>query len=101
MKACAHTLDRIPLKRFNGDKLDTIKLLKKDLKDYGHSPINPFSAFSLSNSTLLGTFATILTYLIVLVQFKAAEDDNQTKLFDEMKDMLRNCIANNGNITEL
>ena len=50
-----------------------IKFLRKELKCHSDSPINPFSAFSLSNGALIGTFATILTYLIVLIQFKAAE----------------------------
>ena len=53
--------------------LARIKLLRKELKCHSDSPINPFSAFSLSNGALIGTFATILTYLIVLIQFKAAE----------------------------
>ena len=68
MKACAHTLDRIKLK--NKDISEESQLLKQDLRYHCESPITPFSAFSLSHGTLIGTFATIITYLIVLIQFK-------------------------------
>ena len=98
IKECAHKLDRIQMKRFKDDKLD---LLKQDLKNYCTSPINPLSAFSLSNSTLIGTFATILTYLIVLIQFKATEDEEKTNLLNEIKDMIQNILRNNSNLTEL
>ena len=62
--------------------------MKQDIKDKAISPITPFSAFSLSNSTLIGTFATILTYLIVLIQFKAAENQDKDKILIEVKEML-------------
>ena len=55
---------------------DDVQLLKQDLKYYSESPINPLSAFSLSNGTLIATSATIITYLIVLIQFMAAENPN-------------------------
>ena len=71
MKACAHTLDRIKLK--NWDISEETQLLKQDLRYHCESPISPFSAFSLSHGTLIGTFATIITYLIVLIQFKVTE----------------------------
>ena len=71
-----------------------VKLLKEGIKNKCSSPINPFSAFSLSNSTLIGTFATILTYLIVLVQFKAAEDEEKTKLLTDMRNMLEHIMRN-------
>ena len=54
------------------DKLDSIYQL---LKDNSHSPITPISAFSLSNRTLLGLSATILTYLVVLIRFKTCKND--------------------------
>ena len=78
-----------------------IKLLKQDIKDKCVSPINPFSAFSLSNSTLIGTFATILTYLIVLIQFKAAEDEEKTKLLIDIKKMIQNIMKNSSNDTPI
>ena len=100
MKIYAHALDRLHMKKSQDGTLDTVHILKQDLKDHGHSPINPFSAFSLSNNTLIGTFATILTYLIVLIQFKASEDEEKTKLLNELKNMLQTLVKNNSNITE-
>ena len=41
-----------------------------------NSPLSPFSAFDVSNRTLISAFATIITYLIVLIQFKISEFDN-------------------------
>ena len=41
-----------------------------------NSPLSPFSAFDVSNRTLISSFATIVTYLIVLIQFKVSEFDN-------------------------
>ena len=41
-----------------------------------NSPLSPFSAFDVSNRTLISAFATIITYLIVLIQFKVSEFDN-------------------------
>ena len=52
----------------NGNK---ISILKEELSV--HSPIAPFNAFEVSNRTLIGAFATITTYLIVLIQFKISE----------------------------
>ena len=72
MKECAHKLDRFKFKKNNLDSTE-VQLLRQDLRYYCESPITPFSAFSLSNGTLVGTFATIATYLIVLIQFKASE----------------------------
>ena len=50
-----------------------VDLLRKDLRYHAESPINPYSAFSLSSSNLLGACGTIITYIIVLLQFKIAE----------------------------
>ena len=88
MESCAETLNRIEQKRVIDNRSGYIKLLREDVKSKCKSPINPLSAFSLSNSTLIGTFATILTYLIVLIQFKAAEDEEKTKSLNNIKGML-------------
>ena len=50
-----------------------VRLLRHQLSVYSNSPINPLSTFSLSNGTLLSTSATVLTYLIILIQFKLTE----------------------------
>ena len=73
MKRCTHQLDRI---KFTDTTInaDDVQLLKQDFRYYCEAPIVPFSAFTLSNSTLVGTCATIITYLIVLVQFKGSEN---------------------------
>ena len=47
--------------------------LRHQLKILSDSPITPMSTFSLCNSTLLSTSATVLTYLIILIQFKLTE----------------------------
>ena len=75
MKRCTHTLNKIYMTAPQGQGYNTINLLKQDLKYHSKSPLNPYSAFSVSNSTLTGTTATIVTYLIVLIQFKAAEQE--------------------------
>ena len=67
------------------EKLDSIYQL---LKDNSHSPISPVSAFSLSNRTLLGIIATILTYLIVLIRFKTCKNDRLDFLEDIAKQNL-------------
>ena len=100
MEMCAETLNEIQMiTKVKDQKSAQIKLLKQDIKDKCVSPINPFSAFSLSNSTLIGTFATILTYLIVLIQFKAAEDEEKTKLLIDIKEMIQNNMKNSSNDT--
>ena len=72
MKKCAYHLDRfVAIKDENCTK--ALQLLKQDLRYYSETPINPFSAFSVSTSTLVGACGTIITYLIVLLQFKVAE----------------------------
>ena len=73
MKRCVHTLTDIQMTTPQGRAYNTISLLKQDLIYHSNSPLNPCSAFSVSNSTLIGTFATILTYLIILIQFKTVE----------------------------
>ena len=72
MKECGYHLDRF---KFYNKKIDEkeIELLRQDVKYHSESPIKPFSCFGLSNNTLLGAFGTIITYLIVLLQFKVSE----------------------------
>ena len=77
MKACIHTLDRMKIKTKDVCS-DDMQLLKQDLRYYSESPINPKSTFSLSNGTLIGTFATVITYLIILIQFKGEENKNDS-----------------------
>ena len=82
MKNALRTLNRVSLK-YDDTKyqsqaewnltLEDYEFLRTELTDQADSPINPCSAFSLSNGTLVGTFANILTYLIVLIQFKGSE----------------------------
>ncbi len=37
------------------------------------SPLTPYNFFSMNSSALLTAFATALTYMVVLLQFKASE----------------------------
>ena len=41
-------------------------------------PITPGSAFVLSNQSLVAAFSILLTYLIVLIQFKLSESETTT-----------------------
>lgn len=72
MKKCVYLLERYRFQEKNVD-MEDVYLLRQDLRYLAQSPINPFSAFSLSSSTLLGVCGTIITYIIVLLQFKVAE----------------------------
>ena len=72
MKKCAHHFDRFIANK-EDNAMEEMQLLKQDLKYHSESPINPISAFSVSNSTLVGAFGTVITYLIVLLQFKVSE----------------------------
>ena len=85
MKECAHLLDRFKFKNVETDKND-VGLLRQDLHYHSTSPITPFSAFSVSTSTLVGTFGTIITYLIVLLQFKVSEKTTDTSVFENVLD---------------
>ena len=79
MKECVHLLERFKFKDEETDEHE-VELLRQDLRYYSESPINPFSAFSVSTSTLVGTFGTIVTYLIVLLQFKVTEYTESRKV---------------------
>ena len=72
MKTCIHRLERFKVSKGGVDD-DDFQLLKEELRYYMDAPITPLSAFSVSTSTLLGAFGTIVTYLIVLLQFKVSE----------------------------
>ena len=50
-----------------------INVLRYKLGVMAESPITPLSTFSLSNATFLSASATIITYLIILIQFKLTE----------------------------
>ena len=71
MKNCIYHLERLKITKGGVDE-DDFQLLKEDLRYYCEDPITPFSAFSVSTNTLLGAFGTIVTYLIVLLQFKVS-----------------------------
>ena len=98
MEVCGGKLDEILMIRCKDEQSRRLKILTQNVKDRSTSPIHPFSAFSLSNNTLVGTFATILTYLIVLVQFKAAEDEVNTKTLTDIREILQQMIQNHSNI---
>ena len=57
------------------------------------SPITPLSAFSVSTSTLLSSFGTIITYLIVLLQFKVSEQSG------DIQDGQEHNTTRNSNLT--
>ena len=71
MKKCSYRLDRYS---FDGDNMSSgeVELLKKEFQNNCEAPIAPFSAFNLSNSSLLGFLGTIVTYIIVLLQFRTS-----------------------------
>ena len=82
MKKCVYHLDR--LKYTNNEfGMDEIQLLKQDFRHYCEAPVTPFSAFTVSTNTMLGAYGTIITYLIVLLQFKVSEkpdSDNTSQI---------------------
>ena len=78
MKNCAYHLQRLKITLRDVDEQE-FQLLKEELKYYSEAPITPFSAFSVSTSTLLSAFGTIITYLIVLLQFKVSEPPGDTQ----------------------
>ena len=90
MKKCGYQLDRF---KPNDKKMDEreLDLLRQDIRYHSESPIAPFSFFTLSNSTLLGAFGTIVTYLIVLLQFKISE-------YSSTASMNPVCVQNGTNI---
>ena len=78
MKNCSYQLQRLKITTRDVDEQE-FQLLKEELKYYCEAPITPLSAFSVSTSTLLGALGTIITYLIVLLQFKVSEQPGDTQ----------------------
>ena len=78
MKNCSHELQRLKITKLDVDEQE-FQLLKEEMKYYSEAPITPLSAFSVSTSTLLGALGTIITYLIVLLQFKVSELPGDTQ----------------------
>ena len=72
MKECAYLFERYKFMDQNID-MEEVDLLRRDFRYVAESPITPFAAFSLSSSTLLGACGMIVTYIIVLLQFKVSE----------------------------
>lgn len=52
-----------------------IEMLQKKLSV--ETPITPFDAFNLSTGAFLAAFANILTYLIILIQFKMSQNGSE------------------------
>lgn len=72
MRYCSNELDTYTFKKKDLD-VHVIELLRQRMKSNSESPITPFSAFTVSTSTLVGVSGVITTYLIVLLQFKVSE----------------------------
>ena len=72
MRYCSNELDTYTFKKKDLD-VHVIELLRQRMRCNSESPITPFSAFSVSTSTLVGVSGVITTYLIVLLQFKVSE----------------------------
>ena len=71
MEKVVYHLDRFRLMDENINSKE-MELLKEEFRYHCEAPIAPYSAFTLSTSSLLGQFGTIITYLIVLLQFRAS-----------------------------
>ena len=98
MRKSANTLNRIVKTRKTGAKKGHIELVMEEIKEKSVSPIKPLSLFSLSNNNLIGTFATILTYLIVLISWKMSEP-KQNKELEEIKEILQQLINGTSSTT--
>ena len=72
MQKSVYLLERYRFTESDVD-MEEVDLLRRDLRYHAESPINPFSAFTLTSSNILGACGTIITYIIVLLQFKIAE----------------------------
>lgn len=96
MKKCGYHLDRF---KPNDKKMDEreLDLLRQDIRYHSESPIAPFSFFSLSNGTLLGAFGTIVTYLIVLLQFKLSEFTSTVSMNPVYEQNATNIFQNDSN----
>ena len=96
MKNCIYHLERLKITKGCVDE-DDFQLLKEELRYYSEAPITPFSAFSVSTNTLLGAFGTIVTYLIVLLQFKVSEPGGTpgNKQEEKPEEQENGTVANN------
>ena len=72
MKKCSFHLDRTDFKDPDNLNSGVVQLLREDFRNNCDALIAPYSAFTLSYSSLLGFFGTIVTYIIVLLQFKTS-----------------------------
>ena len=72
MKRCSYHLDRFQFNDPNNSNSGLVQLLREEFQDNHEAPIAPYSAFTLSSSSLLALFGTIVTYIIVLLQFKTS-----------------------------
>ena len=72
MKKCSYYLDRFQFNDPNNSNSGLVQLLREEFQDNHEAPIAPYSAFTLSSSSLLALFGTIVTYIIVLLQFKTS-----------------------------
>lgn len=72
MKKCSYHLDRFSFKESNDLNSGVVELLREEFKSNCDTPIAPYSAFTLSFSSLLGFFGSIVTYIIVLLQFRTS-----------------------------
>ena len=92
MRYCSNELDTYTFKKKDLD-VHVIELLRQRMKCNSESPITPFSAFSVSTSTLVGVSGVITTYLIVLLQFKVSELSSSPQCPDSI-DVLNNSLLN-------
>ena len=71
MKKCSYHLDRYSFSEHNMNSGE-VQLLREEFQNHCEAPIAPYSAFTLSTSSLLGFSGTIITYIIVLLQFRTS-----------------------------
>ena len=93
MRYCSNELDTYNFKKKDLD-VHVIELLRQRMKCNSEAPITPFSAFSVSTSTLVGVSGVITTYLIVLLQFKVSELSSSTPQCPESVHCLNNSLSN-------
>ena len=72
MKKCSYQLDRFQFSDPTNLENGSVQLLREEFQNNHEAPIAPYSAFTLSSSSLLALFGTIVTYIIVLLQFKTS-----------------------------
>ena len=72
MEKCSYHLDRFKFHDPINSSSSLIQLLREEFQKNYEAPIAPYSAFTLSSNSLLSFFGTIVTYIIVLLQFKTS-----------------------------